>query len=130
MPAAIKKGLATIIWGTDNVMNIVNGAIIESGKITPKNGAPIEIEDNNGFAASMILLDDGFDAEITLLYDTAKTWPGIGDKVTLVLPTWGAAGGTTSFANCFVGATPNPDVARKREANISYKIVFRPAITS
>lgn len=130
--SAVKKGVTTITWGdslSPNSNSALVGAIIESGKITPKNGAPIEIEDNQGFAAVIVFLDDGFDATVNLVYDKAIAWPNIAAKVTLTVPTWngGANAADTSY-NCFVAATPEIDQARKREATISYKISYRPGL--
>src|SRR5437879_6242115 len=75
MPSAILKGINTIVWGTDNLLGSPAGAIVESGAITPKNGEPIEIENNPGFGAVAVILDDGFNAKIQCLYDKAKAWP-------------------------------------------------------
>lgn len=132
----ILKGITTIQWGSGNTMGSPSNAVVISGRITPKNGMPIEIEDVNGFTAALVFLDDGFDAEIQMLYDTSLTWPGMAQSVTLTLPTWGAdnsgstggsgtAGGATSF-KCFVAALPGVEIERKKEATISYKLIYRP----
>lgn len=126
MPSAIKRGVPTITWGTDNVMNVPSGAVIQSGKITPKNGAPFELEDNNGFAFTAVMLDDGFDASVTLIHDSAKSWPDLNANVVMSLPKWGG-NGYQSY-NTFVGATPEEDMERKREATITYKLIYRPGI--
>lgn len=132
MPSPALKGLTTIIWGTNPGMNTVGGAIVETLRVTPKNGSPIEIEDNNGFAAIAVLLDDGFDASTTCVYDANKSWPNIGANVMLQLPSWTSnmGGNVTAWSNynCFVGATPELDLARKREATISHKLIYRPGI--
>lgn len=129
--SAVAKGITTITWGiglSANSNGAFVGAIVESGKITPKNGAPIEIEDSQGFTAVVVFLDDGFDASLTLVYDSAKAWPNIAAKVTLSLPTWsGAVANATSY-NCFVAATPEIDEGRKKEATIAYKISYRPGL--
>lgn len=135
------KGLTTIVWGTNPGPNSPAGAIVETLRLTPKNGSPIEIEDNNGFAAAAVMLDDGFDAALTCLYDANKAWPGASNNVTLQVPQWSSYNGTnfaggnmggnvTNWAsyNCFVGAAPEVDLSRKREATIAYKIVYRPGI--
>jgi hypothetical protein len=119
------KGITTIKWGSGASMGTPSTALVQSGRITPKNGMPVEIEDNNGFTAALVFLPDGFDAEVTMMYDTALTWPGQSDTVVLTLPKWGAAGGTQAF-NCFVAADPSIDIERKREATISYKLIYRP----
>ncbi len=113
-------------------MNTVSGAIVETLRITPKNGAPIEIEDNAGFTAAAVMLDDGFDAAITCVYDANKNWPDVNASVKLQLPSWTSnmAGNVTAWSNynCFVGAVPEVDLARKREATISHKLHYRPNI--
>ncbi len=141
LPAQSLRGITTLVWGTNNTSNNPNtfatsstaGAICETLRITPKNGSPIEIEDNNGFAAALVLLDDGFDAAATLVYDGNKTWPSMNTNVQLSLPNYAAnaSSNVPSFAtyNCIVGAIPEIDMARKREATIAYKIVYRPGIT-
>jgi hypothetical protein len=126
----IKKGIATIFWGTDNIMNAPAGAIIESGKVTPKNGAPIEIEGNNGFAASLVFLKDGFDADVKVLYDTAKTWPGNAAALAMSLPNFANNGNIETFSPCWAASDPEIDDARKKERMLGYKLVFRPDVTS
>lgn len=129
------KGLTTIVWGTNlGVPNSVSGAIVETCRLTPKNGAPIEIEDNNGFAAAAVMLADGFDAEITCVYDANKTWPNITQNNNIALatvPVGGTMGGnvnnSTSYI-CFLGREPETDLARKREGTISLKLCYRPGI--
>jgi hypothetical protein len=121
----IIKGITTIQWGSGSTMGSPAGAAVISGRITPKNGMPIEIEDVNGFTAALVFLDDGFDAEVLMMYDTSLTWPAVAATVALTLPKWGAAGGTQSF-NTFVAAEPAIDIERKKEAIITYKLIYRP----
>lgn len=135
MPNINLKGLTTIVWGTNcSETNTPAGAIVESMRLTPKNGAPIEIEDNNGFAAVAVMLSDGFDAQLTCLYDANKTWPNVNQNANILLqtiPVGGTMGANVNnFSNypCFLGADPEIDTARKREATISLKVCFRPGI--
>ena len=99
-----------------------SAAVVESGSITPKNNAPIEIEDNDGFAVTEILLDDGFNASFKCLYDSALTWPAVGDNVTLTLPKRGAK-------VCTLVAI-GEDISRKREAMITLELTHRPGINT
>jgi hypothetical protein len=130
--SALTKGITTIVWGDSlsaNSNGAMVGAIVESGKIAPKNGAPIEIEDSQGFTAVVVFLDDGFDATLNLVYDSAKAWPNLAAKVTLSIPTWsGTANANATTYNCFVAATPEIDEGRKKEAMIAYKISYRPGL--
>jgi hypothetical protein len=121
-----KKGITTITWGTSDMLGSPVGAIVESLQISPKGGSPIEIEDNDGFAATLILVPDGFDATATCLFDTAKTWPAIGAAVTLTLPTGWVDGGT-SFSCLLVDK--QPQAGRKKEATIQLKLAYRPNVT-
>ena len=83
MPAIIKKGTPAIHWGTSNQANInaATGCIVESFKVSDKNGSPIEIEDNDGYAAVLVMHDGEFDADLSVMYDSNKTWPAKGDTV-------------------------------------------------
>lgn len=132
----ILKGITTLIWGSGGFMGSPSTAIVHSGRVTPKNGMPIEIDDVNGITAALVFLDDGFDADVTLMYDTALTWPGMAQTVILTLPVWGpdnsgntggtgTAGGTAPY-KCFVASVPSIDLERKKEATISYKLLYRP----
>ena len=116
------------MWGTDNFMASPAGAIIESGTITPKNGEPIEIEDNQGFAAVEVILDDGFNAKVSAMYDTAKVWPQVGANVTVNLPNTASNSGNTVSYVCLVGAQPEIAENRKKEAMISFALTYRPGV--
>ena len=93
MPAIIKKGTPAIHWGTSNQANVsaATGCIVESFKVSDKNGSPIEIEDNDGYAAVLVYHDGEFDCDLSVMYDSNKTWPAKGDTVVLQLPKVGAA---------------------------------------
>ena len=124
-PTASLKGIATIIWGTDGRLNGVSGAIVESLQITPKNSAPIEIEDNAGFTAVEVVLADGFNAKASCVFDTAKTWPLEGANTVLTLPNM--AGGASNVAyTCLVGSLPELALGRKKEGMITFNLTYRP----
>jgi hypothetical protein len=118
MPSKIVKGITTIVWGTDNFMASPAGAIIDSGTITPKHGEPIEIEDNSGFAAVQVMLDDGFN----------KVWPQVGANVSLNLPNTASNSGNTVSYVCLVGAQPELTQNRKKEAMIQFSLSYRPGV--
>lgn len=117
--SATKKGITTIKWGTGSTLGSPSAAIVESVRVSPKNKAPIEIEDSDGFAAILVFLKDGFDAEAVSVYDSALTWPSEGDAVTLTIR------GTTY--NCWVGSIED-SLARKKEATITLSLVYRPGV--
>lgn len=122
-PSPIIKGLTTIKWGTSSTLTeaAFTSAIVMRGSFTPKNGAPIEIEDNNGFAAALVFLDDGFDATIECVYDSAITWPTDGDEIAVKRPDDDTA--RDSWV-CSLEHT----VERKKEATVSMKICYRPGV--
>lgn len=124
MPNATKYGLTTINWGTSGLLTdtALTTSVVESMSATPKNGAPIEIEDNDGFAKALVILDDGFDATIGCLYDSAIAWPVVGATVMLQRP------GDASPLACLLVSIEN-STARKKEATLSMKLVYRPGIT-
>ncbi len=129
MPSPIKKGITTIKWGSGSALGTPSTAIVESISVTPKNGKPIEIEDNDGFAATLVLLQDGFDAEVTCLFDTALAWPTEGATVALTVPPL-AGGGTLAPLNCTASGVPGYNVARKKEATIKFHLTYRPNVSS
>ena len=123
------KGISTIAWGTEGQLGSPSGAIVESIAITPRNPTGIgEIENGDGAIVSDILLDDGFDAKVTCVYDKARTWPATGAAVTLVIPS--PAGTGTSTYSCYVTGLGSVNTARKKEATIELNLRFRPGITS
>lgn len=121
MPSAIIKGLTTISWGSSGVATGLTNAVLVRGSFTPKNAAPIEIEDNEGFAKTLVLLVDGFDAKIECLFDSAITWPPEGATVALKRPRDGAP------LNCLL-ASIEDTVERKKEATLSMSIHYRPGV--
>jgi hypothetical protein len=131
MPSPIIKSVPSIVWGTYNAMTAPAGAVIISGKVTPKNRAPIEIEDGNGFAISEIVLRDGFDASFDLLFDSTLSWPNAGSNCVVLLPCAGyntSANTNTAAFTCLIGGDPAIDLARKREATITYNLTYRPGV--
>jgi hypothetical protein len=125
MPSsATKKGVTTIKWGTDDVLTnaAFTSAVVIRMTATPKNGDPIEIEGNQGFAHALVLLDDGFNATVECLYDSAITWPTVGSTTTLKRPGDGAA------LTCLVTSIER-GAERKREATLTMRLVYRPDIS-
>jgi len=145
----VKSGstVTTIAWGTGGVLGntIPSGSIVQSVKLTPKNGAPIEIEDNDGITAVEVILRDGFNAKASTLYDNAKTYPVEGANATLAL-NWngananaipfgepGANGGTANVANGVVTYTVlvvamGPAYEKKKEMMIDWDLTYRPNV--
>lgn len=145
----IKTGttVGTIAWGTGGLLgnSIPSGAIVQSVKLTPKNGSPIEIEDNDGITAIEVVLRDGFNGKFTTLYDNNKTWPVEGANCSLAL-NWngasanaipfgeaGANGGNATYANgvatyvCLI-ASISPAYERKKEMMVDWDVTYRPNV--
>lgn len=99
----------------------LQGTVVESGTFSPKNAAAIEIEDNDGFALSAVVLDDGFDAKLQVLFDSALTWPSAGDTVLLKRPRDAAP------LACLLTSIEDA-VTRKKEATLSLALSYRPGI--
>ncbi len=139
------KGTPSIVWGTANTLGNTApaGAIVESLRLTPKNGSPIaDIEDNNGASANLVLLADGFAGKVSCLYDNAKSWPVEGANVALVIPYMGAnanaipfgAGNAASYASNAVTyyctlVSVEPNFTRKKEAMIDLNLAYRPNVS-
>lgn len=122
--SAVLKGVTTVVWGTLSKLSAPAGAIVDAIDITPKNPNPIqEIENGDGAAVTDVMLDDGFDAKVTCVYDSAKTWPVTNGSVTLTVP-----GKPGSPFTCFVTGDPQITLGRKKEAMISFNLRYRPGI--
>jgi hypothetical protein len=142
MSLIVIKGSPTIIWGTSNTLGAPTGAIVESARLTPKNGAPIEIDDNNGITANLVILRDGFNARVSCLYDGSKSWPVEGANVAFTAAINGAAansypfgeGSAASYSNgavtyyCSV-VSIEPHYQRKKEEMIELNLAYRPNIS-
>jgi hypothetical protein len=125
MPSATIKGLTTIKWGTAGRLTAgaFTNAVVMRATFTPKNGEPIEIEDNDGFAKALVLLDDGFNATVEVLFDTAITWPAVGDTVALKRPNPNAE----AALNCLCASIEQAS-ERKKETTLSMRLVYRPGV--
>ena len=93
----------TIVWGT---CGLYSGYIVVSANEETRV-EEIDIENCAGFEAIVILLNKGYNVELTVIDDTAVTPPDIGDTVTL-LNAYGA-----SIPMLIVNM--KADQARKRE---------------
>ena len=130
----VTKGTPTIVWGTANQVGSPSGAIVESLKLSPKNAKPIEIEDNNGYAAVEVLLIDGFDATIEVMMDTAKTFPVEGSNMNLVLPwvtagnLFGQSGANNTVTYTVLVCSLAPSTGRKKEGMVTIEATYRPGV--
>jgi hypothetical protein len=128
----IIKGVTTIVWGTSNILAAPSGAVVESISITPKNSAPIEIEGNEGLTNILVILSDGFNAKVSALYDSSKTWPLEGSTVNISIPNYAPGSNTNNTAatfTCVVGSTPELTYGRKKESMIALNLIYRPNVS-
>lgn len=117
--SAILKGITTITWGSGSMtQNGLATCIVES--ISYK-GKPVigRVEGNIGTEMAKVLVDDGFDATIKLLYDSSITYPVLGDTISLKSPIH-----ASKLAVVVTGI--DEDVARKKEAMWSCTVEYRP----
>lgn len=123
------KGTPSIVWGTEGQLGSPGGAIVDSITATPKNATGLgEIENGDGAGVVDVLLDDGFDAKISCVYDKNKTWPVTGAPVSLIIPSLG--GTATSTYVCYVTGMPEVTTSKKKEAMINYTLRYRPGISA
>ena len=141
MGLKIIKGIGTIVWGTGGILAAPAGAIVDSLQLTPKNGEPIEIEDGDGIAAVEVLLRDGFNGKVAVMYDQAKTWPVEGANVAMAIPFNGANANSVPFGEgngatvangvvtyvCLV-ASVSPSYKKKGEAMVDLSVTYRPNV--
>jgi hypothetical protein len=135
MPTPTIKASANlaIVWGTANSANAGNGvlptgAIIETLTVTPKNGDPIDIEDGDGYAAAQAMINDGFNAKASVVYDANKAMPTEGQNIVLVVPRTDGNSGTRNV-NCTFwswGFTKS----RKKEKMVELNFTHRPGINT
>ncbi len=113
------KGVTTVRWGTGSanantgnavLQNALNTAIVKKIMYKRLGGAPTLIQDNNGFTAILVGLNDGDELQITCVDDTAITWPVQYDIITMKVP--GAAN-----AKNFILIEDGIDLERKREGD-------------
>lgn len=130
-PTPTKKGLTTIVWGTVNAINSPAAAILESVQVTPKNGGPVaEIENGDGAGVALVMLADGFNAKVSAVYDANVAWPAEGANVGLTLPDRANANTAAVQYFCVCTAVSPPSLTRKKEAMISFDLIYRPGITA
>jgi len=106
------KGITTIRWGTSSPNAVLqaglNTAIVKKIVYKRLGGAPTLIQDNNGFTAVLVGINDGDELQVTAVDDTAITWPVQYDIVSMKVP--GAAN-----AKNFIMIDDGIDLERKRE---------------
>jgi len=136
-PTPTKVGaLATLVWGTapggTAIAPVVTGIVVTSFKPTARNAGPVgNIENSDGALIESVYLDDGFEADVEGVYDTALTYPTIGSSVTITLPvtTTGLldlSGGVVHKTFPCTLESNAPDFERKKEAMYRCRISHAP----
>jgi len=106
------KGITTIRWGTSNpnavLLGGLNTAIVKKIMYKRLGGAPVLIQDNNGFTACLVGIADGDELQITCMDDTGITWPAQYTVVSMQVP------GQANAKN-FISIDDGIDLERRRE---------------
>jgi hypothetical protein len=130
----VVKGVSTIAWSTGGRLSLPTTMILESIDVRPRNKGPLsETENNNGKRVAQVfegmseVFDFDFDATVDGVYDEAKTYPKVGEAVTLTIRIGGV--GVKAKA-CVVSSPPAPKFGRKKDATISWDISYSTEIAS
>ena len=113
----IIEGVTTIVWGTDWATIGFGGgnyAIVKS--VRPAERADeIRIENGVGLTATLVLLRDGYDYDVTVVDQYTVTYPIVGTFASILVPF------TASPVNGIVVATAY-DATRKREDDRTFTL--------
>jgi hypothetical protein len=140
-PTPTTKGLTTIVWGTKpggtNTLTGITGFIVDSYDITPTNDGPVgKIENGDGALVAKVYLDDGFSGTFTGVYDTALTYPAVGDTCIVTIPKTPSNGGAAAAGaagvayNCTVDSMLVPKGQRKKEAMVTVKVSYNSGVVA
>jgi len=124
MPQSItKKGLTTIYWGTTETALVPTTiAIPKSVTYKPKENVFGRVENADGFERATVVGDDGFDMEAVCVYNSADTYPALGDTLLVKRP------GDSTGKSCLVVNNPAAEIkaTEKGAAEITIKAEYRP----
>lgn len=91
-----------IVWGSSNAVNTgLKGTLIDSMSLTPKNGAPVDIETGEGLSAIQVLIGDGFDGRAKATYDSNIAALSAGANIVVVAPKTDGNAGTANLNATF-----------------------------
>ena len=134
--APIIRGTSTTIrWGlryggdtagtsNPNQQTGMSGAIVTRVNHETLGGAPTLIEDDQGFAAILVLLVDGDKLTLTCIDDSIITWPQKGDWCSFKVP------GTSATNANFICIDNNAQLGRKEPGTRGLVVEYHPNITS
>jgi hypothetical protein len=107
-------------FGTASILmdESLANAVIDSIRFTD-HGDSVEEPGNTGHTKTTIDLEDGWDAEVTCLYDSDITWPVKGGTTSIHRP------GTPAAVTCDVTKVSG-DFGRKATGKISFTARYRP----
>lgn len=118
-----KQGAVKLVWGTDGILGgALATRLCEEVTFKPQVERS-KVPDNNGFTVARNVVDDGFEATAKLPMEVGVTYPVEG-AVILVK----RVGIDTVFLRCLVDDV-EPSYSRKKEAMISIKFCYFPAMT-
>lgn len=124
MPQSVtKKGLTTIYWGTTaSALLPTSGVNPKSVTYTPRENKFGTVDNDKGFEIATILGDDGFDVVAECLWDSAVTFPALGDTILVKRP------GDDTGKSCLVVNNPAAEIkaTEKNAATITIKAEYRP----
>jgi hypothetical protein len=84
---AITKGITTIKWGSESVAGGgLATAIVDTWSFRRLNDRT-KIPGNIGSTKATVNIPDGEEVSLNCIYDSAITWPVIGENITLTRPT-------------------------------------------
>jgi hypothetical protein len=103
----------------------------------PTNDGPVgKIENGDGALVAKVYLDDGFTATFTGVYDTALTYPAVGDTCIVTIPKTPSNGGAAAAGaagvayNCTVDSMLVPKGQRKKEAMVTVKVSYNSGVVA
>lgn len=123
--ANVIRGGTNTVWGTPNFgIQGTNGnyPILDSIDISDPNGKPIFVEGRNGTDAIAVMLDNGFDCEMTAIYSTSVTLPAKGENVVIKL-----ANSAGNNVNCTVSSC-SIQSQKKQLTTVKISAFYRPDI--
>jgi hypothetical protein len=114
------SGARDTTFGTSGVLTdeAFANAIVKSARFTPA-GDEINEAGNSGTTKVTVLLNDGWDAEITCVHDSGIAWPAKGDEIAVKNPEEDVA------RTCLV-LSVTPDLDRKACGSIVLRCNYRP----
>ena len=121
------EGITTLVWGSEGLFPGY-AYIVTSASETARVDQNL-VENSSGFQVLIVLLNQGYNIEITVVDDTNIPAPTVGTVVSLVLPiNISVAQTAPSSITCLI-VDVKADQARKREGMRSFTLMSFTAFT-